>query len=121
MIDVTQIARTCHEVNKAYCEHIGDDTQRTWNEAPEWQKDSATNGVLAILTNPHISSEQLHMSWLLDKKNQGWKYGPVKNEYKKEHPCFVSYKDLPPYQRLKDALFGAVVRSFLMGEPEWQK
>ena len=26
----------------------------------------------------------------------GWKYGPVKDPEKKEHPCFVPYDDLPP-------------------------
>lgn len=31
-IDVAQIA---HEINKAYCESIGDTSQPSWEEAPE--------------------------------------------------------------------------------------
>lgn len=39
----------------------------------------------------------------------GWKYGPVKDPERKEHPCFVPYDGLPPEQRAKDYLFRAVV------------
>ena len=33
---------------------------------------------------------------------------PVKDSEKKEHPCFVRYEELPPAQRYKDTIFGAV-------------
>jgi hypothetical protein len=42
---VCLIAMVAHEVNKAYCQSIGDNSQPTWREAPEWQTDSAINGV----------------------------------------------------------------------------
>jgi hypothetical protein len=35
---IEQIAKTCHAVNKAFCEHLGDISQPTWEEAPDWQK-----------------------------------------------------------------------------------
>jgi hypothetical protein len=40
-----QIARVCHEVNRAYCESLGDMSQPSWEDAPQWQKDSAMLGV----------------------------------------------------------------------------
>ena len=31
--------------NRAYCQMIGDNSQSTWEDAPEWQKQSARKGV----------------------------------------------------------------------------
>jgi len=104
------IARVAHEVNRAYCIAIGDDSQGPWSEAPQWQRDSAISGVLAHLVNPH-TPEESHQLWSAEKVRDGWKYGAVKDADKKEHPCLVSYDQLPLEQRVKDYLFGAVVAS----------
>jgi hypothetical protein len=48
---VEEIAKVAHEVNRAYCQAIGDNSQPTWEEAPGWQRDSAINGVLLHLSN----------------------------------------------------------------------
>jgi len=55
---IEQVAQVAHEVNKAYCSAIGDDTQVEWDVAPKWQKDSAIDGVKFHLENPHVSPEQ---------------------------------------------------------------
>lgn len=112
-VNIDRIARVCHEVNKAYCQIIGDNSQLPWEQAPEWQKDSARNGVTQMLKNPSTTPEQSHESWLDQKKREGWKYGPVKDPVKKEHPCFVPYGELPADQRGKDLLFGTVVRAMM--------
>ena len=39
------IAKVAHEVNRAYCEALGDTSQLSWEDAPEWQKASARAGV----------------------------------------------------------------------------
>lgn len=106
-----QIAELCHNVNKAYCESIGDDSQPTWAEAPEWQKSSAINGVEYHLAND-VTPEMSHESWLAQKLEEGWVYGKVKDAEAKTHPCIMRYDELPKYQRTKDALFGAVCQTF---------
>lgn len=111
-MNIEQIAKTCHEVNKAYCESIGDLTQPSWGNAPDWQKESAENGVNYHLENPDSKPCDSHNNWLSEKEKDGWKYGKVKNPVLKEHPCMVDYDDLPKEQQVKDALFIAVVRSF---------
>ena len=111
--EIAKIARVCHEVNRAYCASIGDHSQKPWNEAPEWQQQSAVKGVEYIRDNPDAKPSDSHDSWLAEKERTGWKYGPIKDEEKKEHPCFVPYEDLPVAQKTKDYLFGAVVRSML--------
>jgi len=106
-----QIARICHEVNRAYCQSIGDDSQPKWNDAPDWQRESAINGVLFHLEND-VTPEQSHENWMREKVAAGWTYGPVKDPEKKQHPCMVPYHDLPLEQRTKDYLFRAVVDCF---------
>ncbi len=110
-IHLDTIAAACHMANRAYCIALGDSSQPLWEDAPEWQKSSARNGVLAILKNPDLTPEQSHEGWLKQKQDEGWKYGPVKDTEKKEHPCFVPYGELPEEQRKKDHIFGANVRS----------
>ena len=111
-VTTEQIARFAHEINKAYCNAIGDNSQPTWEDAPDWQKSSAINGVNFHLENPNASPSASHESWLKQKQEEGWKYGLVKNPETKEHPCFVSYDELPVEQRAKDYLFKQVVSSF---------
>jgi hypothetical protein len=107
-----QIARICHETKRAYCETIGDATQKPWDEAEQWQRDSAIKGVSFAISTPNAPASTQHDAWLADKQKDGWKYGPVKDAAKKEHPCFVPYNQLPAEQRTKDYLFKAVVGAF---------
>lgn len=105
------IARLCHEVNRAYCASLGDTSQPAWADAPQWQKDSAINGVRMHLANPDATPENSHESWLAEKKAAGWTWGPVKDAEKKEHPCFIEYHRLPSEQKAKDYLFRGVVHA----------
>src|SRR6185437_14083036 len=68
------IARTCHQANRAYCSALGDYTQRAWEFAPQWQRDSAIAGVKFILANPNASPAASHESWLEEKEADGWKW-----------------------------------------------
>ncbi len=102
------IAAACHEVNRTYCESIGDNSQPPWSEAPNWQKLSAKHGVKAALGG--ATPEQLHTGWVVAKTKDGWVYGTEKDPEKKTHPCMVPYGDLEPEQRTKDDLFGRTAR-----------
>lgn len=105
------IARIAHEVNRIYCQSIGDDSQPVWDNAPDWQKQSAIAGVEYLATNPDALPEHSHQSWLAQKEKDGWVWGFVKDPEKKEHPCMVPYHELPERQRVKDHFFHAVVRA----------
>ena len=104
-----EVARVAHEINRAYCQSLGDDTQPAWQDAPEWQKDSAINGVKFHRLNPLATPENSHENWLKQKESEGWVYGEKKDPEKKEHPCMRPYSELPAEQRAKDYLFRAVV------------
>lgn len=105
------IAKVCHNANKAYCEGIGDNSQKSWEDAEQWQRDSAIKGVEYRINNSSAPASAQHDAWMADKVNDGWVYGEVKDADKKTHPCIVPYDQLPIEQRKKDALFQAVVDS----------
>lgn len=106
-----EIAKVCHETNRAFCQTLLDYSQPSWEEAPEWQRTSAINGVEFHLKNPNSEPSHSHEEWLKKKSATGWKYGPIKDPIKKEHPCFVPYNELPEPQKVKDALFIGVVNA----------
>jgi hypothetical protein len=107
------IAKVAHEINRAYCEALGDRSQKPWEKAPQWQKESAIHGVRFHMENPNAQPSASHENWLELKAADGWKYGPVKDEAKKEHPCFVPYDQLPVEQRAKDYIFAAVCEQLI--------
>lgn len=108
---VENIAQVAHEINMAYCNAIGDNSQTEWDDAPGWQKQSAIHGVEFHIFNPDAKQSASHDAWLEEKKDTGWKYGKIKDAEKKEHPCFVPYEKLPTEQKVKDYLFKQIVHS----------
>ena len=110
-MNIEEIARITHEANRAYCQALGDYSQLPWEDAPEWQKESAINGVKFHIDNPDADPEAGHNAWLAQKASDGWVYGLVKDEAKKEHPCCVPYSELPVEQRAKDFIFRSIVHA----------
>ena len=122
-VAVLHIAAECHEMNRAYCLSLGDDSQLPWDDAPEWQQASAIAGVEFHLANPDADDATSHESWTAQKLADGWTYGEVKDADKKTHPCLVPFDHLPSEQQFKDALFRRIVWMLaplmnLLGTPE---
>lgn len=109
-MDKSLIAMVAHEINRAYCNAIGDTSQEPWENAPKWMRESAIRCVAMHLNHPDMTPERSHELWMADKLAQGWTYGEKKDARAKTHPCMVPYDQLPEAQRIKDYLFTAVVR-----------
>lgn len=107
---IDEIARMTHEVNRAYCQALGDNSQPAWEDAPDWQRESAIKGVHLHLAGDH-GPDASHAAWMAEKTATGWVYGPVKNPEAKEHPCMVPFAELPREQQAKDYIFRAVVHA----------
>lgn len=45
-------------------------------------------------------ARNVHEVWSANRHADGWSYGPVRNDEKKQHPCMVPYDELP--EREKD-------------------
>jgi hypothetical protein len=105
-----QIASVCHEANRQLQliqAAPGIPVATPWEEFTE--KAGVISGVQFMLDNPYANPIDLHNNWLRDKQAQGWSYGPEKDTDLKQHPCFRPYHELPHEQRVKDAIFKAIV------------
>lgn len=110
---VEVIAQMCHEVNRSWCNINGDKSQPAWEDAPQWQKDSAIAGVKFAIDNPDVTPEMSHESWSKQKIADGWVYGEVKDVNLKTHPCLIPYHELPEMQKSKDKLFLMTVKTMM--------
>jgi hypothetical protein len=110
------IARTCHEVNRAYCVGVmSDHSHQPWDQSPDWQRESCYEGVLKHYHNPSFTPEDSHRSWMAKKIDEGWVFGNLKDVNAKTHPCLVPYHTLHIHDRTKDAIFSAICKSMLGG------
>ncbi len=113
MLSTAEIAMIAHETNKSYCKTLGDFSQLSWEYCPQWQRNSAMNGVIAIERKVVTKPEQSHENWLSEKDKDGWVWGAEKDPDKKLHPCMVPFDELPAEQRMKDHLFFSIVTTLL--------
>ncbi len=109
-------AMLAHEINRVWCQMTGDFSQPAWVDAPDWQQDSAKNGVAFHMSNPNAGDSASHDSWMSEKLDNGWVYGEVKDPNAKTHPCIVPFDELPAEQQVKDALFRSTVHAVLGGD-----
>lgn len=47
-------------------------------------------------------AENAHDVWALERQNQGWTYGPQRNDQLKQTPCMVAYSQLPESEKKFD-------------------
>ena len=47
-------------------------------------------------------AENVHEVWAKNRISEGWTYGPVRDDKKKQTPCLVSYADLPEVEKAYD-------------------
>lgn len=111
-MDAHEIARVCHEANRAVQIIQNDPTipvNAHWDELGTEMQASVIDGVHGILAGNDPKAS--HENWMKFKMARGWKWGPYKNEIKKEHPLLIPYDQLPDAAKKKDQLFEAIVRT----------
>lgn len=108
-MDNTSIARVIHGAVRELQALNNEEVSPIWDDAPEWMRESTIQGVEGALSGN--SPEESHEAWMETRLADGWTLGPVKNVDAKISPCLVPYDDLPPLQRAKDHVFGAIVNA----------
>lgn len=115
--DDKTIARVVHEAGFALCQEFGDDSWKHWEETDGWRVKATLDQIQAykkaISRGETFSPRKDHEIWLNAKKAAGWKYGPVKDAEKKEHPLMVDFDQLPPFEKFKNDLYTAILQAFL--------
>jgi hypothetical protein len=72
MDKIEQIARMCHQTNKAWCELNGDNSQKTGTKHNNGKE--RYQGVEFKLDNPDAGHDAQHNAWMADKIADGWVY-----------------------------------------------
>jgi len=49
-----------------------------------------------------LMAENCHEEWAKTRIEQGWTYGPERNDALKQHPCLVPYSELPESEKEYD-------------------
>jgi len=58
-----------------------------------------------VILSPEVTEllEQLarntHEVWAAERMKEGWTWGPVSSDERKEHPCLVPYEELPEAEK----------------------
>ena len=47
-------------------------------------------------------AKNVHEVWAQNRILDGWSYGPVRDDVKKQHPCLIPYEDLPESEKEYD-------------------
>jgi ryanodine receptor 2 len=47
-------------------------------------------------------AEHAHDVWARERLSQGWTYGPKRDDALRQHPCLVSYAELPESEKVHD-------------------
>jgi class 3 adenylate cyclase len=55
-----------------------------------------------VLRLAELFAENAHDVWAQERLAEGWKFGPVRDDTKKEHPCLIPYKELPESEKRYD-------------------
>ena len=55
-----------------------------------------------LLELTELLAKNTHEIWAQQRFSEGWKYGAERNDERKEHPCLVSYENLPESEKEYD-------------------
>jgi RyR domain len=55
-----------------------------------------------ILELTELLARHSHDVWARQRLAEGWRYGPRRDDGRKEHPCLVPYEELPESEKQYD-------------------
>lgn len=44
-------------------------------------------------------AKNIHEVWAKSRMDQGWTYGPTRDDARKKHPCLIPYEELPEEEK----------------------
>jgi len=111
-IGMWHVAKVAHGAHRELCMVLGDDIPPVWEDLPPWARANALDNVRIQHDNPGIRPADRHWKWVEMRQADGWTYGP-KDAEAKTHPCLLPFLALPPPQRVKGEVFGAICEALL--------
>jgi hypothetical protein len=59
-------------------------------------------------------AKNAHDTWARQRLDEGWRYGPQREDVKKEHLCLVPYESLPESEKEYDRSVAMATMKFLL-------
>ncbi len=97
------LSETYRDANRGAADHLGvklasigywvADDPSNWGRSVDLTVDSEAKELMAILE---------HKRWNAERLLNGWKYGKVRDDRRKIHPCLVPFEELPENEKEKD-------------------
>lgn len=69
-----------------------------------------------LLELAEMMAENVHDVWAVTRIEQGWTYGPERNDAEKKHPCLVPYDQLPDEEKVYDRNTSLETLRFIIGQ-----
>lgn len=102
------IARVCHETNRALQNVLGDPCPSDpWDALSSDARQASIYGVHQAQQGK--SPEEMHDLWMSFMIDHGWKYGEKKNEVERTHPNILPFNHISEGEQLKDKIFLTIV------------
>lgn len=61
-------------------------------------------------------ARNVHEVWSQNRINEGWTYGPERDDINKKHPCLVPYNELPESEREYDRATSQETLKFILSK-----
>lgn len=61
-------------------------------------------------------SKNVHEVWAQNRMNEGWTYGPVRDDQKRQTPCLVPYEELPEEEKAYDRNTALATLKFIVAK-----
>ena len=62
------------------------------------------------------SARNVHEKWAQGRINEGWTYGPERNDALKQHPCLVDYDSIPESEKEYDRNTAVETLKFILAK-----
>ena len=59
-------------------------------------------------------AKNVHDVWSRNRMDEGWSYGPTRDDRLKTHPCLVPYEDLPNSEKEYDRATATATLKFIL-------
>ncbi len=84
------------------------------NYTPRPLDTSGINLPAELLSLVEEMAKNVHEVWAQNRINEGWTYGPVRDDASKHHPCLVAYEDLPESEKAYDRATSQETLKFIL-------
>jgi hypothetical protein len=69
---------------------------------PEPRDTSSVEITPDVVALTELLARNTHENWAHERLSHGWRWGPARDDEKKEHPCLVPYDELPEEEKEYD-------------------